>query len=479
MKKNNVPQVDKDNKIISKNSSTPSPFKKNNTDQTVAIVGLGYVGLPLALLCAKKGYTVIGIDNDSEKIKLLKQRISPFYDQEVTKDLAETTVKFEMNNTAIHKADIVVVCVPTPVYDNHLPNLEPLMDAVRGIKPHMKKDVLIVIESTVNPGVCEDIVLPVLRDGKSLQSQEFYLAHCPERINPGDSIWKLETIPRVVGSLNSEGLSRTVDFYESILNAPVRAMGSIKEAEAVKVVENSFRDVNIAFVNELAMSFHKLGIDVVNVINGASTKPFSFLAHYPGSGVGGHCIPVDPYYLINYGMQNGFHHQFLSMARRINNHMPAFTVHLTEEVLLEQGLKLPGSTIAVLGLSYKPNVDDTRESPSFKIIEILRGKGAIPISYDPHSKVLSEARTLDEACANADAVIIATAHKEFLALSPGYLKEKGVRAIVDGRNCLDHTLFGQSEISYVGIGRRVDTKKSSLLKKAHKKMGKVKTVALP
>lgn len=424
-------------------------------ETTVAIMGLGYVGLPLALLCARKGYRVIGIDHDADKIELLRNKVSPFHDKEITRELADTAIEFDTEPARVGEASIIILCVPTPVYPDYTPNLEPLTGAGMNIAPHIARGTLVIIESTINPGVSEDIMLPIFETGSGFTGGiEFELSHCPERINPGDPVWNLESIPRVVGSLTSQGLAQTVAFYESILNAAVNPMGSLKETEAVKVVENSFRDVNIAFVNELAMSFKKLGIDVMNVINGAATKPFSFMPHAPGCGVGGHCIPVDPYYLINYGKKNGFNHQFLAMARRINNHMPIFTIEIAEEALRTKGFTLRGAKIAILGLSYKPDVDDVRESPAHKIIEELTAKGAHPVSYDPYAITHSDVKNLDDALAGAAAVIVVTAHKKFLEeLNPDYLERHGVSVIVDGRNCLNKDHFLASNVLYTGIGR--------------------------
>jgi nucleotide sugar dehydrogenase len=310
------------------------------------------------------------------------------------------------------------------------------------------------LESTVNPGVSESIVLPVLEKKSGLTGgKDFSLAHCPERINPGDPKWHVENINRVVGSLDATGLTKAVKFYESILTGSVMRMGSLKEAEAVKVVENSFRDINIAFVNELARSFTKLGIDVVRVIDGAATKPFAFMAHYPGCGVGGHCIPVDPYYLIEYAKEHGFNHDFLSLARRINNDMPAFTVERLQEALNEEGLPLRGTPVAVLGVSYKPNIADCRESPSFEIIRILEEKGTSLRVFDPYVPTRSDVSTLEDAIAGATAIVIATAHDEFKSIDPALLSASGVKVVVDGRNCMDVENYRNGAIRYKGVGR--------------------------
>jgi nucleotide sugar dehydrogenase len=227
-------------------------------------------------------------------------------------------------------------------------------------------------------------------------------------------------------------------------------MNSIKEAEAVKIVENSFRDINIAFVNELAMSFTRLGIDVKSVIDGAATKPFAFMAHYPSLGVGGHCIPVDPYYLIEYARGYGFEHEFLSLARSINNHMPEFTVGRLVEGLSEAGMPVKGSKVVILGLSYKADVADDRESPSYKVIKILEQKGADVSCYDPYLPLKSDFRDLKEAVAGKDAIILAASHKEFMKINPSSITAK---VFVDGKNALDSKRFISAGIIYKGVGR--------------------------
>ncbi|MEK7649371.1 MAG: nucleotide sugar dehydrogenase [Patescibacteria group bacterium] len=422
--------------------------------EKIAVVGLGYVGLPLVLLAARKGYEVFGIDVSQQKIELLKQKKSPIQDEAIEQALQEVSFTPTHDFSVVKDCGIVIICVPTPVYENHMPNLEPVENAVRSIAPYLQKDTLVILESTVNPGVSESVVLPILESISGMEcGKDFSLAHCPERINPGDKKWNVENIPRVVGSFDEAGLKKAVAFYESILTGTVKPMGNLKEAEAVKVVENSFRDINIAFVNELARSFSRLGIDVVNVIDGAATKPFAFMPHYPGCGVGGHCIPVDPYYLIEYAKKNGFDHDFLALARRINNGMPHFAVEQLIAGLNEKKIAINGSRIAVLGLSYKADIDDCRESPSFEIIKILKEFGAEVVAYDPFVLDRSDVKTLEEALQGSIGVIVATAHSIFKKLTPDDLKKYGVRTIVDGRNCLEKDIFLDSNIIYNGIGR--------------------------
>lgn len=420
----------------------------------ISVIGLGYVGLPLAILADKKGYEVFGIDINQNKIDLINAKKTPFKDRKLEKELRNSKITAFANFSKIGESNIVVICVPTPVDDNHMPDLGPIENVCKSIAPLLKKGQLIILESTVNPGVSEEVIIPLLEKRLELKAgKDFYISHCPERINPGDEKWTVENIPRVVGSFEAKGLEKSLEFYRSIIDAEITPMNSLKEAESVKVVENSFRDINIAFVNELAMSFTKLGIDAVNVIKGASTKPFAFMPHFPGCGVGGHCIPVDPYYLIEYAKKSGFYHDFLSLARRINNNMPEFTAELAIHELNRVGIATKNAKVAVLGLAYKANIDDCRESPSFEIIKVLKENGVATVSYDPFVLDRSTAQSLDEVVKGTDAVIIATAHNLFKKITPDYFLDKGVKVIIDGRNCMDKEKFLKAGIIYKGIGR--------------------------
>jgi UDP-N-acetyl-D-glucosamine dehydrogenase len=418
----------------------------------VSIIGLGYVGLPLALLTAKKGHEVIGIDLDKNKVKRINDRIDPLRDEYVSRSIVNSSLKASTDISKISDCDLNIVCVPTPIKNDYQPDLVPLKNAVSAIAPNIKRGSVLVIESTINPGVCEEIIIPIVEKLSDMKVNDgFHVSHCPERINPGDKNWNVENIPRVLGSSDPKGLELTVQFYESIIDAPIKPMDSIKEAEACKVVENSFRDINIAFVNELAKSFTKLGINVKNVIDGAATKPFAFMPHYPSIGVGGHCIPVDPYYLIEYARGYGFEHEFLALARSINNSMPEFTVEQLMDGLNEAGLTIKGSRVALLGLSYKANVSDDRESPSYKVKNLLEDKGARVITYDPYILDKSSVKSFPEALENADAVIIATNHAEFMKMD---FTATRLKVIVDGKNCLPYEKIRKSGIIYRGIGVR-------------------------
>ena len=297
--------------------------------KTVCVIGLGYVGLPLAVRSSERGYRVLGLEMDAKKVELINQGKSPIEEKFLEENLQKFKVEASTDEKIISEADIVLICVPTPVDKNYFPDLGPVIGATKLAVKNLKKGALVVLESTVNPGVSEEVVRPLFEEAGFKVGEDVFIAHCPERINPGDPKWNVTNIPRVVGSFDEQGLKLAKEFYESIVDATIRPMKSIREAEAVKIVENSFRDINIAFVNELAKSFDRLDIDVKDVILGASTKPFAFMAHFPSCGVGGHCIPVDPYYLIEHAKKkSGFEHKFLSLAREINNSMPSYTVEL-------------------------------------------------------------------------------------------------------------------------------------------------------
>lgn len=420
----------------------------------IAVIGLGYVGLPLAMLADAKGHEIIGFDIVGSYIERLRAHRT-HVDGISTEQLAASAITFTDQPEHLSEADIVIICVPTPLIEKtQLPDLEPVKGAVRLVAPQLKQGALLILESTVNPGVCDEVVIPLLAEHTNKQlGRDIELAYCPERINPGDPTWNVSNINRVVGGHTEQALQRAIDFYTSIIDAQIKPMGSLKEAEAVKVVENSFRDINIAFVNELAMSFHSLGINIENVIDGAATKPFAFMAHRPGCGVGGHCIPVDPYYLIDYASGFGFDHELLRMARATNEKMPRFTVGLLKEALKEKGKTLSGSTVALLGLSYKADIGDVRESPALQIKELLLDFDAHVVTYDPYVTDDLQAEDLDKALQGADAVMLATAHGAFRQL-PAALQQHGVDVLVDGRNMFRSEVeaLERAGVAYRGIG---------------------------
>ncbi len=427
-----------------------------NTMKKVTIFGLGYVGLPLLCALAEKGIPVIGYDVDQKKIASIAQGISPIKDERLEAQLAALKGKYDVTTDerkAVVESDILVICVPTPIDASLHPDLRFVNAVAATMAKYLRKGQLIILESTVAPGTCE-AVFPLLLEEKTglKHGVEFHLAHCPERIDPGNKQYDLASIPRVVGATDPEGLRLATDFYRSFLKAAVHPLSSIKAAEAVKIIENTFRDINIAFVNELAQSFDKLGVDIVEVIRGASTKPFAFMPHWPGCGVGGHCIAVDPYYLIEKAREVGFQHRFLSLAREINRGMPAYTIHRLEEGLKQARLQLGKASICVLGLAYKPDVDDTRESPAQEIIHLLKERGVHVATFDPYVKDKSTVKDVQSALKH-DALIIATGHEAFTAIPAAQFSASGVKVIIDGRNCLDKDAIKKAGIIYKGIGR--------------------------
>lgn len=423
--------------------------------QRMSVIGMGYVGIPLALLAASKGHSVSGFDIDAKKIEFLERGISPLRDEELQRSLSQlhANMGFSTSEEMLHHADVIIICVPTPVDKDHKPDLAPLRSASESVARHLRSGQLVVVESTIFPGTMEEIVLPILQRTGLSCGKEYHLAHCPERVDPGNKKYPLPSIPRLIGGITKACAERAKDFYSTIIEAPITILHSIKAVETSKIVENTFRDVNIALVNELAKAFDLMGIDVLEVIKGASTKPFAFMPHYPGCGVGGHCIAVDPYYLIEKSREKGFEHKFLSLARTINREMPAYTVQRARAGLQEAGLDATRARVAVLGLAYKKEIDDTRESPAFEVIKEVQKWGVEPVVYDPYIPQESTSKNLREALQNKDCVIVATDHSEFKNLSPQLLKENNVKVVVDGRNCLDKEGIQAAGIIYKGIGR--------------------------
>ncbi len=420
----------------------------------VSVTGLGYVGLPLACAIAKKTKNlVVGFDLNEEKIDKIRNRECPIDDYQCEQDLKEVVFEVSSNPEILADSDIYIVCVPTPVLDDYTPDLGPVRGATLTISKYLKKGHSVVIESTINPGVCDEVVKPILEENTALKAGvDFDIAHCPERINPGDPKWNVYNIPRNIGSTNQDTTKKLAEFYKSFISAEINEMPDLKTTEATKIIENTFRDINIAFVNELARSFDVLGIDLMTVIKGASNKPFAFLPHYPSCGVGGHCIPVDPYYLIERAKQSGFDHKFLKLAREINNSMPFYTIELLTDALNLYEKPIKNTRIGLLGLSYKANVGDLRESPSLKIQEILLQKGADLIVYDPYFPELSSVKTLDEALQQSFAIILATNHDEFRSINAEKLIKSDVNIVIDGKNFLNKADIQKSGIYYKGIG---------------------------
>lgn len=420
----------------------------------VAVIGLGYVGLPTMVAIDKTNYyEVLGYDVDKDKINKIKSGINPVDDKDVDLYLRDNKLDVTSVENKLDNHDVFIICVPTPVDEDYEPNYSIVENAVGLVSKYLKKGDHLVLESTVNPGTSEERLLPIIEKISGLKvGKDVNLAHCPERINPGDPRWTVYNINRNIGSINKNFNEQIADFYRTfIIDAKVNEVNSLKVAEATKIIENTFRDINIAYVNELAMSFDAMGIDLKETIEAASNKPFAFMPHWPGCGVGGHCIAVDPYYLIKRAALSGFDHRFLKVAREINNGMPQYTV---DKLLKEMNkLKMPvkKTKVVLLGLTYKANVGDLRESPSLKIKEILESLGVDLLVYDPYVK--SDFNNLSEAVDGAKAVVIGTAHQEFINNLSNILDKSKVKIIIDGKNCLDKNEIIKKGLVYKGIGR--------------------------
>ena len=457
----------------------------------VAVIGLGYVGLPLASLCAIKGFKVIGLEKHVPVVEKLVRGESHIKDTTVERLLAEATASGNLKPSSdiqeVTDCDIYLICVPTPIDDNHDPDIEPLKDALNTIAPYISKNNMVVVESTVFPGTCEKIVVPILEKVSGLKaSDDFHVAHCPERVNPGDSFWTSENIPRVVGATSDEGVSQAAEFYATILGGKIfdvrdirknlrpkfqitdgelnvaqiplgsiTKMRSIRDAEAVKAMENTVRDVNIAFVNELAKISDVLDLDVVDIINGMSTKPFGKGPFYPGIGVGGHCIAVDPEWLKAASKRAGYMPEMIQLSRMTNNGMPEYTISVLQDMLNERGYPLKQTGIAILGVTYKKNVDDPRESPFYEVRDLLMKKGADLSIYDSWYIADNTVNNLEDALGGAKAVIIVTDHDDMISkLQKMNLAQLGIEVVIDGRNCLDADEITSQGIVYRGIGRK-------------------------
>ena len=403
------------------------------------VVGLGYVGLPLAVEMAESGLHVIGIDVQESKVEAIGEGRSYIMDVPservaalVTSGRLEATTDF----SRVAELDTVNVCVPTPLRKTREPDLSYIVNAVREMVPHMHAGQLLVLESTTYPGTTEEIILPILREAGLEPGRDVEVAFSPERTDPGNVKYPPRTIPKVVGGLTERGNAAAIALYGRCMDTVV-PVSSPKVAEMVKLLENTFRSVNIALVNELAMLCDGFGIDVWEVIDAAATKPFGFMPFYPGPGLGGHCIPVDPQYLTWKARAEGFEPRFIELASQINSQKPAFVAQKVGELLNDRGQALKGAKILALGVAYKRDVDDVRESPALDVMSLLIARGVVVSFADPHvdSVVIGDLRLerqelTSESVAEADCCILLTDHAAFdLAMVAEH-----ARLIVDTRN---------------------------------------------
>lgn len=418
--------------------------KIKNQEEILSLVGLGYVGMPIAIEFAKRGVKVIGYDLNSTKIDIYKSGIDPTNEvgDEVIKN---TTVEFTSNEEELKRAKFHIVAVPTPVNDDHTPDLTPVEGASRILGRNLTKGSIIVFESTVYPGVTEDICVPILEKESGLKcGKDFKIGYSPERINPGDKVHRLSTITKIVSGMDEETLDTVAKVYEIVVDAGVHKAESIKVAEAAKVIENSQRDINIAFMNELSIIFNKMGIDTQSVLKAAGTK-WNFLNFYPGL-VGGHCIGVDPYYLTYKAEELGYHSQIILSGRRINDDMGKYVAENAVKNLIKSEKAVKGAKVAILGFTFKENCPDTRNTKIIDIVKELREYGIEPLITDPtadaaEAKRLYGVEFVDiEAIHDMDAVILAVAHDKFGKLTMKEIDQffgKGKKVLLDIKGLLD------------------------------------------
>ncbi|MBE5741936.1 MAG: nucleotide sugar dehydrogenase [Clostridiales bacterium] len=423
-------------------------------EEKISLVGLGYVGMPIAVAFAKK-VKVVGFDLNKGKIETYKSGIDPT--NEVGDEaIKQTTVEFTADETKLREAKFHIVAVPTPVYDDHTPDLSPVEGASRIVGRNLVKGSIVVYESTVYPGVTEDVCVPILEKESGLKcGVDFKVGYSPERINPGDKVHRLETITKIVSGMDDETLDVVAKVYELVVEAGVHRASCIKVAEAAKVIENSQRDINIAFMNELSIIFNKIGIDTKSVLEAAGTK-WNFLKFYPGL-VGGHCIGVDPYYLTYKAEMLGYHSQVILAGRRINDDMGKYVAENVVKNLIKAEKAVKNAKVAILGFTFKENCPDTRNSKIYDIVTELREYGIEPTIADPtadakEAKQLYGVEFVDiSTIKDMDAIVLAVAHNEFAHFTVEEMDKmfgKGKKVLLDIKGLLDRKTFEKAGYSY-------------------------------
>jgi len=406
-----------------------------------AVVGLGYVGLPLAIELAKVGYQVIGIDTDSKKVQAIHKKRS-YIDDVKNQDLQQVVRNGKLRATSDYSVlkgvDVVNICVPTPLRKTRDPDISYIVEACNSIVRYLQKNQLIILESTTYPGTTEEAMLPIFEATGLKVGRDFYLAFSPERVDPANPKYKTNNIPKVVGGITPYCTKMAIALYNQVMKKVV-PVSSTRVAETVKLLENTFRSVNIGLVNEIALMCSQMNINVWEVIDAAATKPFGFMPFYPGPGLGGHCIPIDPLYLSWKARSFGFETRFIELADQVNSQMPQYVVHLVSEALNTERKSINSSKILILGVTYKKDVADVRESPALHIIELLRGKGAKVAYYDPYisefvyKRVKFKSIKLNKKnLSSYDCILVITNHSNY----NNKLIVDNAKLIVDTRNAL-------------------------------------------
>lgn len=413
-------------------------------DLRIGVIGLGYVGLPLAVEKAKAGFKTTGFDVQQKKVDMVNQGINYIGDV-VQEDLAALVKSGMLRATSdfsfVRECDFIAICVPTPLDEHQQPDISYVRDSVIEISKYLKKGSIVVLESTTYPGTTEELVKPLLEKGSGLVcGEDFYLGFSPERVDPGNLIYKTKNTPKVVGGIGKDATEVIAAVYRAVLSSDVYEVSSPAIAEMEKILENTYRNVNIGLVNELAKLCHEMGISIWEVIDAAKTKPYGFQAFYPGPGLGGHCIPLDPYYLSWKAREYGFHTSMIESSMMINDQMPEYTVERASKILNRFRKALNGSKVLVLGVAYKQDIDDYRESPALKVIEILERQGAEVSYYDPwvaeyryKGRAVQGLKELtQETLEDSDLVMVTAAHSN---VDYGFVQQHS-KAIFDTKNVM-------------------------------------------
>ena len=414
-----------------------------NKTATLGVVGLGYVGLPLAVEKAKAGFKTIGFDVQDSKVDMVnagKNYIGDVVNEDLEEIVKSGLLSATTDFAQVASADCVCICVPTPLDQYQQPDISYVKASAESIVPYMHKDMLIVLESTTYPGTTEELLKPILEKSGLKCGVDFHLAFSPERVDPGNLIYKTKNTPKVVGGITPECTDVAAAMYEAILEAPIHRVSSPAVAEMEKILENTYRNVNIGLVNELAILSNKMGINFWEVVDAAKSKPYGFQAFYPGPGLGGHCIPLDPYYLSWKAREYGFHTSMIESSMMVNDRMPEYCAERSSKILNRFKKAMNGARILILGVAYKQDIDDYRESPAIRVIEELEKEGSEVVYYDPfvsefreHGVVKKgEPELTAELIESADLVIVTTAHT---TVDYDFV-QKHAKAIFDTKNAM-------------------------------------------
>ncbi len=412
----------------------------------VGVVGLGYVGLPLAVEKAKAGFKTIGFDVQSAKVDMVNaghNYIGDVVDSDLKKIVEEGTLSATTDFSFIKDVDFIAICVPTPLDAHQQPDISYVKSSTEAVSKYLKKNTMVVLESTTYPGTTEELIKPILESGSGLKcGEDFYLGFSPERVDPGNLIYKTKNTPKVVGAIGTDATEVIAAMYRAVLEGDVHEVSSPAVAEMEKILENTYRNVNIGLVNEMAILCERMGINLWEVIDAAKTKPYGFQAFYPGPGLGGHCIPLDPYYLSWKAREYGFHTSMIESSMMVNDRMPEYCVDRAGKILNRFKKALNGSKVLVLGVAYKQDIDDYRESPAIRVIDELKKTGAEVEFYDPwvaefseNGQVMQGLKEISPEIVNGyDLVMITTAHSNV----DYEMVQKSAKMIFDTKNVMKH-----------------------------------------